>query len=149
MKNKMDISYTVLTQDTIKSSSCELNGIAQFLELHLEEYGDDVEDIKKAIDYISNGNGGLLVVQETNGEMSGATVINKTGMHGYIPENILVYIAINKKFRGAGLGKHLMLKALDHCEGDVALHVEKNNPARFLYEKLGFENPYLEMRLKR
>ena len=32
---------------------------------------------------------------------------------------------------------------------DIALHVEKDNPAVFLYEKLGFENKYLEMRLTR
>ncbi|HAB28956.1 MAG TPA: GNAT family N-acetyltransferase, partial [Xanthomarina gelatinilytica] len=34
-------------------------------------------------------------------------------------------------------------------EGDVALHVEPNNPAIKLYESLGFTNKYLEMRLKK
>jgi ribosomal-protein-alanine N-acetyltransferase len=29
------------------------------------------------------------------------------------------------------------------------VHVEANTPAKFLYEKYGFTNPYLEMRLKR
>lgn len=70
-------------------------------------------------------------------------------MSGYIPENILVYIATNKKFRGKGYGKKLMKKAIELCKGDIALHVEKNNPAKFLYEKLGFTTPYLEMRLKK
>ena len=42
-----------------------------------------------------------------------------------------------------------MEKALENASGDVALHVEKDNPARFLYEKLGFKNPYLEMRYYR
>jgi ribosomal protein S18 acetylase RimI-like enzyme len=40
-----------------------------------------------------------------------------------------------------------MNKAIELTEGDIALHVEKDNPARFLYEKVGFTNPYLEMRL--
>lgn len=70
-------------------------------------------------------------------------------MSGYIPENILVYIATNKHLRGKGIGKSLMTKAIDLCKGDIALHVEKDNPAKFLYEKLGFTNPYLEMRLKK
>jgi ribosomal protein S18 acetylase RimI-like enzyme len=70
-------------------------------------------------------------------------------MGGYIPENILVYIAIHNNYRGKGFGKTLMQKAINHCEGDIALHVEANNPAKFLYEKLGFTNPYLEMRLKK
>ena len=42
-----------------------------------------------------------------------------------------------------------MKAVLDEIKGDVALHVEANNPAKHLYESLGFTNPYLEMRLKR
>lgn len=70
-------------------------------------------------------------------------------MGGYIPENILVYITTNNKYRGKGIGKMLMQKAIKHAKGDIALHVEPNNPAKHLYEKLGFTNPYLEMRLKK
>jgi ribosomal protein S18 acetylase RimI-like enzyme len=70
-------------------------------------------------------------------------------MSGYIPENILVYIATHRDKRGQGLGKKLMSKAIEISQGDIALHVEADNPARFLYEKLGFTNPYLEMRLKK
>jgi ribosomal-protein-alanine N-acetyltransferase len=60
-----------------------------------------------------------------------------------------VYIATHNKYRGQGLGKKLMQGAIDFASGDIALHVEANNPAKFLYEKLGFTNPYLEMRLKK
>jgi ribosomal protein S18 acetylase RimI-like enzyme len=67
-------------------------------------------------------------------------------MKGYIPENILVYIATHKELRGKGIGKRIMSKAMEITEGDIALHVEANNPAKFLYEKLGFRNKYLEMR---
>ncbi|MCB0741696.1 MAG: GNAT family N-acetyltransferase, partial [Chitinophagaceae bacterium] len=68
---------------------------------------------------------------------------------GYIPENILVYIAVHKSYRGKGLGKELMKKTMDRAKGSIALHVEPDNPAKFLYEKLGFTNKYLEMRLQR
>jgi ribosomal protein S18 acetylase RimI-like enzyme len=70
-------------------------------------------------------------------------------MEGYIPENILVYIAVHESTRGKGYGKQLMQKAIEIAEGDIALHVEPDNPARFLYEKLGFTNKYLEMRFSK
>jgi ribosomal-protein-alanine N-acetyltransferase len=40
-----------------------------------------------------------------------------------------------------------MQKAISIADGNIALHVEPNNPAKILYEKLGFTNKYLEMRL--
>ena len=89
-----------------------------------------------------------MLLQEED-RIKGAVVINRTGMNGYIPENILVYIAIDKNSRGEGLGKRLMQEVIEHADGDIALHVEANNPAKILYEKLGFTNPYLEMRLKK
>ncbi|MFW5706014.1 MAG: GNAT family N-acetyltransferase, partial [Bacteroidota bacterium] len=62
-------------------------------------------------------------------------------------ENILVYISVHGGYRGKGVGKMLMEKAIGMAKGDVALHVEHENPANFLYKKMGFVNPYLEMRL--
>lgn len=135
-----------------KPSSSEKKEIIDFLHTHLQEYGDSKKDIEKAIDYsikqfMSFGGFTLLLIEDN--KIVGVTVINKTGMGDYIPENILVYIATHADYRGKGLGKKLMQKAIEIAKGDVALHVEADNPAKFLYEKMGFTNPYLEMRLKR
>ncbi|TYP99127.1 acetyltransferase (GNAT) family protein [Tenacibaculum adriaticum] len=130
----------------------EIERVASFLFKHLEEYGDSKSAITKAINYAAKertGLGGYVFTLEENDEIIAAVVINKTGMDEYIPENILVYIATHKDYRGKGLGKKIMQYTIDNCKGDIALHVEKDNPAKFLYEKLGFTNPYLEMRLKR
>jgi len=124
--------------------------IASFLYHHLEEYGDPQTAIKKAIDYALGKNdslGGHVFVAEEQNELIGAVVINKTGMNDYIPANILVYIAIHRNFREKGIGKDIMKKAIENVQGDIALHVEPNNPAKKLYERLGFTNKYLEMRL--
>ncbi|MFT4754886.1 MAG: ribosomal-protein-alanine N-acetyltransferase [Salibacteraceae bacterium] len=134
-------------------SYTQSQNVVNFLYTHLQEYGDEKKDIKKAIDYamreISSVGGYVVINYSQMDEIIGAVVVNKTGMGGYIPENILVYIAIHKDYRGKGVGKKLMQDALENAEGDVALHVEPDNPARFLYEKLGFENKYLEMRYKK
>nr|NQU91450.1 GNAT family N-acetyltransferase [Bacteroidota bacterium] len=54
-----------------------------------------------------------------------------------------------KNHRGEGIGKLLMQKIIDLAEGSIALHVEPDNPARFLYEKVGFSSKYIEMRLRK
>jgi GNAT superfamily N-acetyltransferase len=126
-----------------------LNQIADFLFTHLDQFGDARGDILKAMNYALGKDGrpgGFILAGKKGDEVVGSVVVNETGMKGYIPENILVYIAVHDGYRGEGLGKKLMRKALDTAEGAVALHVEPDNPARYLYEKLGFTNKYLEMR---
>ena len=135
-----------------KIETLHLEQVVDFLYHHLGEYGDEKSAIRKAIRYAmdeSPGKGGVLFVAEENGEIVGTVVINKTGMEEYIPENILVYIATHQEHRGKGIGKQLMEAILNNIKGDIALHVEKDNPAKFLYEKYGFTTPYMEMRLKR
>ena len=136
-----------------KASAEEKEDVISFLFQHLQEYGDKKEDIGKCFDFAikdSKGQlGGFVLSFLENNEIKGVTIVNKTGMAGYIPENILVYIAVHENARGKGIGKKLMNKAIELADGDIALHVEPNNPAKILYEKLGFENKYLEMRLKK
>lgn len=137
----------------VKPEKAEKDKIVDFLFTHLGEYGDPKEHILKCLEYATMESpaaaGGFALVIEEKGEIMGVTIVNKTGMSGYIPENILVYIAVHKDARGKGIGKTLMDKAIDISEGDIALHVEPDNPAKKLYERLGFTNKYLEMRLKK
>ncbi len=141
--NFKQINYTS-GEDKIYSNQV----IAEFLYTHLEEYGDKVEDILKCIAYVMHPDkGGNIILSIDNNRIVGAAILNNTGMKGFIPENILVYIAVDNSERGKGYGKSLMQKAILVADGDIALHVEPNNPAKNLYEKLGFTNKYLEMRL--
>src|SRR5690606_41468961 len=143
------MSYKTRTLNGI--SSIEIEKVTQFLYKNLDEYGDTKSAIRKAIEYAAKercGLGGYVFTTENEDEIVGAVVVNKTGMEEYIPENILVYIAVHQNHRGEGLGKKLMDYTLENCKGDIALHVEKDNPAKFLYEKYGLYNPYFVIRLK-
>ena len=128
------------------------NKFIDFLYHQLGEYGDSKKDITKAIDYAfsdAEGKGGFVVVALEKASLIGGAVVNNSGMSGYIPNHILVYIVVHENYRGEGLGKTILKKVIDECPGDIALHVEYDNiPAMNLYENVGFYSKYAEMRFK-
>ena len=135
-----------------KPDQNEKETILNFLFKNLEQYGDPKQDIEKCMNYALNETpsfGGLIVTASLENNIVGAVIVNQTGMKDYIPENILVYIATDASQRGKGIGKALMQHTIDNAQGNIALHVEPDNPAIKLYEKLGFTNKYLEMRLNK
>ena len=128
------------------------NQIAHFLDEHLDEYGDNILNIYKCLDYSLSKyphQGGFVVLAKEHDEVLGAVVMCRTGMDGFIPENLLVYLAVHRDHRKEGIGKGLIDKALNLAKGDVALHVEEGNSAVKLYESVGFQAKYTEMRLLR
>jgi ribosomal protein S18 acetylase RimI-like enzyme len=142
------MEFKIITPETGENKTYSHQTIANFLFTHLEQYGDKTEDILKCIAYAMNPDkGGSIIVGLDAEKIVGVVILNNTNMGGFIPENILVYIAVDNSQRGKGFGKKLMQKAIDTAKGDIALHVEPDNPAKILYEKLGFTNKYLEMRL--
>lgn len=62
---------------------------------------------------------------------------NQTGVKDYIPENILVSIAIHKNLRGKGIAKLWLQKTIDLAEESIAIHVEPEILAVFHTKKLG------------
>lgn len=147
----MNISYTKIENDKGEVAFTR-DQIADFLYNHLDQFGDEKSAILKCIGYAygdNPGQNGFVQLAYNQDEILGVVIINDTNMGEYIPEHILVYIAVHQKTRGKGVGKQLMKLVIEATEGDIALHVEPENPAKFLYEKFGFTNKYLEMRLKK
>lgn len=145
-------SFTIIEGEESNPTTFTPDDVADFLYKHLDEFGDKRAYILNAIDYAFGkeaGQDGFVLVAEEEGDIVGTVVINDTNMKGYIPEHILVYIAVDQNQRGKGIGSKLMEKTIDRTNGDIALHVEPENPARSLYEKYGFTNKYLEMRLEK
>ncbi len=120
-----------------------------FMFTHLDRFGDPKEDINKSIDYAfsdAKAEGGFLLAAFYEDKLVGGLIMNETGMSGYIPENILVYVAVDATYRGKGFGGEIIKESFKQAKGDVKLHVEYDNPAKRLYERLGFSNKYAEMR---
>ncbi len=123
-----------------------------FMHKALGQFGDPEKEIDLSIDYaFSNeaGKGGYIIAGIENGKLVGGVIMNETGMAGYIPENILVYVAVDSSMRGRGLGTQLIDKAHEWSDGNIALHVEYENPAKRLYERIGYESKYAEMRFNK
>jgi GNAT superfamily N-acetyltransferase len=120
-----------------------------FLFKHLDDFGDPKEDINKCLNYAFSdyeAEGGYALAAFYENQLIGTVIMNKTGMGGYIPDWILVYIAVDASFRGKGFGKQIIEEVYKQCDGDIKLHVEYHNPAKRLYERMGFETKYAEMR---
>lgn len=127
------------------------NELVDFLYTHLQEYGDEKKDIASCLNYAMNSisdrpTSGTVFSAYIQDDLVGVAVINETGMKDYIPENILVYLATHSEYRGQGIASELIKEVIGSCRGSIALHVEHDNPAKRLYEKLGFTNKYSEMR---
>jgi ribosomal protein S18 acetylase RimI-like enzyme len=81
--------------------------------------------------------GATLDVVEVGGESAGRLYVHRG------PKDIRIMdIAVAPPFRGRGIGTTLLRAVIDEAERSgrrVSIHVEQNNPARTLYERLGFE----------
>ncbi|MGM0595861.1 MAG: GNAT family N-acetyltransferase [Myxococcota bacterium] len=126
---------------------CDRDMLAQFLHRVMKPWEDKIEDIKKGLEYSFNPDrGGFIILAYQDNDLVGATVFLFTGMEGYVPENILLFIGVEPEMRGKGIGTTLMEAALKRCKGDIKLHVESDNPASNLYKRMGFAKKYDEMR---
>jgi ribosomal protein S18 acetylase RimI-like enzyme len=122
-----------------------------FMHTHLGQYGDPKKDIAKCLDYAfsdEKSEGGFALAAFQGSKLVGGLIMNRTGMANYIPDWVLVYVAVDAECRGKGYGETIIQKALNHVDGDVKLHVEYENPAKRLYERIGFDSKYAEMRFK-
>jgi GNAT superfamily N-acetyltransferase len=135
--------------EDFKSNNLTEEEFIDFMFTHLDRFGDPKDQIKMSIDYafsLNAGKGGFLLAAFDEGKLVGGLVMNKTGMSGYIPDNILVYVAVDASQRGKGIGRQIIEKSFALADGDVKLHVEYDNPAKRLYERVGMTSKYAEMR---
>lgn len=127
----------------------DVERLTAFLYEHLKPYEDTPADIRRGIEYALDeapGRGGFVVLAHEEDAPLGAVVMLETGMGGYVPGTLLLFVAVRRDARGRGIGERIIREAIGHADGDVKLHVEYDNPAKRLYERIGFSNKYAEMR---
>lgn len=130
----------------------DIAGLTKFFHENMKPYEDTPEDIERGIrDALGaeGRKGGFLLIAELQGSVIGGLVMQRTGMRGYVPENLLLFVAVSPHRRGNNLGRFLIERAIHMAEGNIKLHVEYDNPARRLYERMGFTSKYAEMRYQK
>lgn len=146
-------SVMVLSQETLDQSPYSPLEIQAFLYENLGQFRDSKESIGRAINFaLSEPNrqkGEVVLCLDQENHLVGVVVMNRPGMVGYVPENFLVYIAVKEGMQGQGIGTYLFSQVFAQVSGSISLHVEHDNPAKRLYQKLGFTEKYAEMRLER
>lgn len=120
----------------------------------LDDYGENAggpASIREAMEYALKNKpsfGGFILVTRRLRKIVAAIIANRTGMDGYNPTNIFVYAGFHPDVRGdEQLIKHIMHEAIEYADGEIAMHVKPGHPALELYETLGFQAQYLELRL--
>lgn len=169
MKNTNGKTFMLeLEPDSRLTLRSEEEGDSEFLEaLYGTTRADELarvhwseEDIRRFISqqfhaqrvhYREHYPGAEFLLVEHDGESVGRLYVHQTRS-----ELRLMDILLLPEWRGRGLGTRLLGEILQRASRDglpVTLHVEPFNPARFWYERLGFETVeqrgvYLFMRLE-
>lgn len=143
----------IITFDAFnRMSGRDMDRVVQFLNREMDSFSDSEGAILKAVQYAVKdraGLGGYVFEMFDESETIGVAVVNRTGMEEYMPDNILVYLAIKSDRQKLGFGSQLLDYALDHCEGEVMIHISEQNPAFNFFKKVGFKSQYQEMYLDR
>ena len=124
--------------------------IVTFLHKHMQNKTADKDTILRSIDYVyskNQGKGGFILLGVQDNEILGCVVINETGMAGYNAENILVYMAVDPRYRDLGLEKRLIEHAKKLAKGCISTFVEPSSATTDFYKKIGFQNRTVELRL--
>jgi ribosomal protein S18 acetylase RimI-like enzyme len=87
--------------------------------------------------YRANYPGATLDMIEVDGSPAGRLYVHRG------PSDIRIMdIALAPAFRGLGIGTELLRALVEEAESSgrkLSIHVEQNNPARSLYDRLGFQ----------
>jgi len=146
-KEKVEL-IKIKTLDEL-NKKISIDDLAKFVKKHMKPFHDPPEYTKKGIRDALTGvpdDGGFVLLAYLDHELVGTLVMLSTGMDNYIPPYCLLFIGVNGDFRGLGIGQQIMDYTLEEVGDNVYLHVDYDNPAKHLYERMGFLNSYAEMR---
>ena len=126
--------------------------IIGFLSQYSETTWLDKNAISQAIDYAVKeipSFGGFIVTAEENHQILAALIVNKTGMQGYMPQNIAVLNAVLPAYKNSTVIKEIKAKAMVLTRGDIAMVVNNQSVKDMELKSMTVEAKYMQLPLLR
>ena len=142
--------YAITALD--RASTLRINMIVNFIFANQVGSEDTKINIYRSVEYALSPykyQGGFVLLAEKNKSILGSVVINRTNMEGYVPKNLMVYLAADPNSAIPDFEKTLLSKVIQLTSSEVACHITVDNPAMKIFEDVGFKKNLFEMRLKR
>jgi GNAT superfamily N-acetyltransferase len=118
--------------------------LAELMDAIGNTEGTDIRIALKTCEHLVNNAGSHFLVAEIEGTPVGLIhfTVRQTILHGS-PSALIDELVVAKKYQGKGVGKQLVLAAVEKCKQlgccEVEVSTEKtNDKARKFYEKCGF-----------
>ncbi len=138
---QIDLNVRKVEKEELTISTDEL---VSLISHWLMEYTDPDYEIRDALR--SAFDKGFVLMAHYNNELAGIAIVVHTSFEDFIPTYHLGYIATKRTIKGRGIATQLLNKAIEESNGNISLHVEKDNDRAIkLYEKMGFEKSYFRM----
>lgn len=128
----------VLYQATNRPSFIEKQQIIDFILLNSNNSDLEENHVLKSIEYATKecqSFGGFVILQKMDGKIVSAAILNQTGMEGYLPENLVVFVAFDNKHKTTELESNLFNYILRHAKGEVAIKVSVDEEYKTLNGK--------------
>jgi threonine synthase len=137
---KIDIDVRRATQEECLDN----DEIITLVHDWLNEFTDPICEIEEA--YHNAVEKGFIITAVYDGEICGIGIVVNFGFEHFASKYHLAYIATVDHIEGSGIATMILNEAVELSEGNISLHVERNNYGAIkLYEKMGFKDHYSRM----
>lgn len=137
---KIDIDVRRATKDECLDDTVIINLVHEWLN----EFTDPICEIQEA--YKNAVEKGFVITANYDNEICGIGIVVNFGFEHFASKYHLAYIATVDHVEGSGIATMILNEAVELSEGNISLHVERNNYGAIkLYEKMGFKDYYSRM----
>lgn len=122
--------------------------IIDFLYKYLDQYGTSAKAIRESLDYAltdQEQSGGFVIISLISDKIAGIAIMIKSGMGSFMANNFLQFLAVSSKYRNQGIAKRLISESIKITDGNIAILISPDHPAKPIFNKMGFKLRHSEL----